>query len=92
MVKKYIKEYSIGSTEEINANLNFIRYHTKAKSVREILSQVLTPLAEILAKKKAPCGFIVYTKDDQVVIQCYGFGNIVFSGKNQPLNEVIGAD
>jgi len=92
MPRKYRKDYSIGSTEQINANLNFIKNHTKAKSHREILTQLLTPLAEVLANKKAPCGFIVYTKDDKVIIQCYGFGNIVCSGKNQPLNQVLGTD
>jgi hypothetical protein len=84
------KEYSINSTKEINENLEIIRYKTHMKNV-EILSQLLAPLAQILANQEKPSGFIIYTVKDQIVIQCYGMGNITFSGKaTAPLGDILG--
>lgn len=92
MTKHLSKQFSLSSTESINQDLKFIRNRTKAQSGKEILNQILRPLAQIIADKESPCGFIVYPDGDRLVIQSYGYGNFVFSGKNTPMNEAIGLD
>ena len=90
MAKHVNKQYSANTSAEINENLRVIRYKTNMSNAK-ILSQILTPLAHSLANQEKPSGFVVYTVNDQIFIQVYGFGNICFSGKaTAPLGDILG--
>ncbi len=90
MAKHVQKQYSINTSLDINENLRILRYKTNMNNAA-ILSQIITPLAEKLGNQEKPCGFIVYTVNDQIIIQTYGFGSIVCSGKaTATLSDILG--
>lgn len=84
-------EASIGSSQSLNNDLRFIKEHAKTGSYREIIEGIIHPLAQLLANRQKPCGYVVYINGDQIVIQTYGWGNLVCSGKaTAPLPEILG--
>jgi hypothetical protein len=94
LTTKPIKNHQVHvySSIKLNSNLSVIKSKTD-KPYRVILEDITTPLSYMLADKRDPAGYFVYAESDKLVIQVYGAGNIVTSGKlTKPINETIGAD